>query len=292
MYLSTVACHGLRDKDNHQLCGFDPSQEFYLVDEARSVGLDETVRRRHRRHRHRQLTLNNCEGLCDQCIEIETRVHLVKAKHGTWTVIPHPTAAYEQLLSNDTDTSLFETNFSTLEDIQALFQDNVQVLNQAFRGTPFRFRFNATASQSIVHTEWTNYASEFRLDIYNALASRNPRILDVFLVHQMLDRTTGTQSTAMASFAGEQLENEGVVMRFNASIYYSNARYLQDRAMAAVHNSEQDDIHSLILDCNPINDIDTAGVKMLLELRRDLKKENVTLYLAVCKAAVTCQSET
>mmetsp|Transcript_45184 Transcript_45184/g.110041 ORF Transcript_45184/g.110041 Transcript_45184/m.110041 type:complete len:483 (-) Transcript_45184:2957-4405(-) len=85
----------------------------------------------------------------------------------------------------------------------------------------------------------------------------------------------------------DAVDVEGVVvMRFNASIYYSNARYLQDRAMAAVRTSEQDDIHSFILDCNPINDVDTAGVKMLLELRRDLKKENVTLYLAMCKAAV------
>lgn len=85
----------------------------------------------------------------------------------------------------------------------------------------------------------------------------------------------------------DAVDIEGVIMmRFNASIYYSNARFLQDRAMAAIRNSDQDNIHSFILDCNPINDIDTAGVKMLLELRRDLKKGNVTLYLAMCKAAV------
>ena len=85
----------------------------------------------------------------------------------------------------------------------------------------------------------------------------------------------------------DAVDIEGVIlMRFNASIYYSNARFLQDRVMAAVRSSDQDHIHSFILDCNPINDIDTAGVKMLLELRRDLKKENVTLYLAMAKAAV------
>jgi high affinity sulfate transporter 1 len=85
----------------------------------------------------------------------------------------------------------------------------------------------------------------------------------------------------------DAVDIEGVIlMRFNATIYYSNARYLQDRAMTVVRNSDQESIHSFILDCSPINDIDTAGVKMLLELRRDLKKENVTLYLAMCKAAV------
>lgn len=232
-----LSSHTHHDHDHHHDdenddtgdCGFAISKESYVIDQARSVGLDQALRLRRRRQRRGLQESDDHEDqdtcdplLCKQCIEIETRVHTVTAHHHRRTIIPHPSDAYKRLLlQTETDQGasavlLDDFRFSSMQDIWTMFQNNVHVLNQAFRETPFRFRFNATASRTVVHNEWTRYASEFRTDIYQALASGDAQILDVILVYQMLDRTTNASSTAMSSLAGEMLRHEGVVMRYDA----------------------------------------------------------------------------
>eukprot|EP00127_Corallochytrium_limacisporum_P001089 Clim_evm15s38 gene=Clim_evmTU15s38 len=84
----------------------------------------------------------------------------------------------------------------------------------------------------------------------------------------------------------EAVEVKGVaIMRFNSSIYYSNARFMMDRVLRVLNTADRP-IHSFVLDFNPVNDIDTAGVKMMVELQEELHRRQVNLYLAVVKAKV------
>eukprot|EP00127_Corallochytrium_limacisporum_P000286 Clim_evm1s10 gene=Clim_evmTU1s10 len=84
----------------------------------------------------------------------------------------------------------------------------------------------------------------------------------------------------------EAVEVKGVsIMRFNSSIYYSNSRFMMEHCIRVINNAARP-IHSFVLDFNPVNDIDTAGVKMMVELQEELRRRQVTLYLAVCKSTV------
>eukprot|EP00127_Corallochytrium_limacisporum_P000421 Clim_evm116s11 gene=Clim_evmTU116s11 len=103
---------------------------------------------------------------------------------------------------------------------------------------------------------------------------------------QVLGWMPGTDIYRDIRLVTEAVEVKGVViMRFNGSIYYSNARYMIDHIMRVINQAERP-IHSFVLDCNPVNDIDTAGVRMMVELQDNLRRRHVTLYLAVCKANV------
>eukprot|EP00127_Corallochytrium_limacisporum_P006576 Clim_evm5s231 gene=Clim_evmTU5s231 len=103
---------------------------------------------------------------------------------------------------------------------------------------------------------------------------------------QLLGWIPNTEIYRDTSRVTEAVDVKGVaIMRFNASIYYSNARYLMDHVIRVINEADRP-IHSFVLDCNPVNDIDTAGVKMMVELQNELRRRHVMLYLAVCKGNV------
>jgi hypothetical protein len=154
-------------------------------------------------------------------VEIVTRVHLVLAdadNNSSNSILPHPTEAFARHLQGDAD--LTADAFSQPRDILNLFQDQVEILNRAFLQTPFYFTFDANATRTIAHTNWTCYGSEFRTPLQEELSSGDSTILDVFLVYQLADRRisgeTSTSTMAMATFAGEQVERgDGVLMRYD-----------------------------------------------------------------------------
>jgi hypothetical protein len=161
----------------------------------------------------RHLVTASCEELCDQCIEIETHLHLIEADIGFGAFIPHPTDTVARLLSDPTSVSPAE--FTTPAEMIALFESNMAVVNDAFRGTPFRFRFDAaTSTTRTVNNEWSNDAVDFQADMSRDVGVGDLQVLDVFWAFNLQSTDSGT-ILGIASLPAAQINGEG-----DSYVYY------------------------------------------------------------------------
>ena len=119
--------------------------------------------------------------------------HFILADVGFGPFVPHPQEAVNRL--NDGDPSLRPSDFSTVDQIMAMIEDNVVVLNKAFADTPFTFNFVVDATTQTTNTTWTVYASEFASQMSSQEGSSDLEIMDVFLnfrLQQLTDWNTVT----------------------------------------------------------------------------------------------------
>ena len=71
-----------------------------------------------------------------------------------------------------------------------------------------------------------------------------------------------------------------IAYRFEAALFYANATHFQKELLRLVSTATQP-VHAVVLDTTGINGIDYSAAKMLLRLRRDLQKRDITMALVV-----------
>ncbi|CAF1641455.1 unnamed protein product [Adineta ricciae] len=92
------------------------------------------------------------------------------------------------------------------------------------------------------------------------------------------------------------------ILRFNESLYACNAPFFKRKLYEFIgiqviqspliaYGTEKTNInHSIykfvIVECSPFNYIDTVGVKLLIEIYKELKKRGIQLYLSECRSEV------
>ena len=73
-------------------------------------------------------------------------------------------------------------------------------------------------------------------------------------------------------------------IRIDESLYFANARFLEDTILGLMTNNEQ--LRHIVLICSAVNAIDTSALEMLEKLQRELADAGVTLHLAEVKGPV------
>ena len=75
-----------------------------------------------------------------------------------------------------------------------------------------------------------------------------------------------------------------MAIRMDESLYFANAKYLEDYILGAV--ADHPDVSRLVIICSAINSIDASALETLESLIDELKDSGVTLYLAEVKGPV------
>lgn len=150
----------------------------------------------------RKLLAPSCTELCKQCIEIPTYFHLSgysldkKNLSRPW-IIPHPSTdmwTLKQELGNQslTGVSVSLDQFSSIEEVYQMIFDNMQVLNNRYADTPFRFRWmNTDPTQASVAVDNKNvffYAGDIQKTNQFATAQHrgdDVKSLNVYLVYRI-----------------------------------------------------------------------------------------------------------
>ncbi|MCB0557710.1 MAG: solute carrier family 26 protein [Lewinellaceae bacterium] len=73
--------------------------------------------------------------------------------------------------------------------------------------------------------------------------------------------------------------NQILIVRFDAQLYFGNATYFRE-SLEAMVEKEGKELKLLILDASSIHDIDSSGIKLLLELMAFLQQRDVQFYLS------------
>lgn len=80
------------------------------------------------------------------------------------------------------------------------------------------------------------------------------------------------------------IDPEVVTLRVDASLYFPNARFLEELVNEAVATHPQ--IRHLILLCSAVNTIDTSALENLIAINIRLRDSDIKLYLSEVKGPV------
>jgi SulP family sulfate permease len=75
-----------------------------------------------------------------------------------------------------------------------------------------------------------------------------------------------------------------VTLRVDESLYFANARTLEDRVNDAV--ASQPELRHLVLQCSAINDIDASALESLEAIESRLREAGIALHLSEVKGPV------
>lgn len=109
--------------------------------------------------------------------------------------------------------NLTPQGFTSVEDFQALIPVQMEILNQGFSNTPFKFvHANPDTPSTAVNADWTTAPSNNKLAIFEALSMGGLDSVNVFLhAADPLDLTIGE-----AIFPSDQLvTGDGILMLFS-----------------------------------------------------------------------------
>ncbi|SEB98675.1 sulfate permease, SulP family [Tenacibaculum sp. MAR_2009_124] len=81
------------------------------------------------------------------------------------------------------------------------------------------------------------------------------------------------------------MEEEVLVFRFDAQLFYANSGYFRDK-LEEMAEAKGKALKLIVLDAESINRVDSTGVDMLIERIRFYKKKGITFYLAGVKGPV------
>ncbi len=81
------------------------------------------------------------------------------------------------------------------------------------------------------------------------------------------------------------IEDEVLVFRFDAQLFYANSGYFRDK-LEEMTGEKGKALKLIVLDAESINRVDSTGVDMLIERIRFYKKKGITFYLAGVKGPV------
>lgn len=164
------------DHDAHDIaCGaHDPTPQERVAEEVRLQAALNNGRR--------QLQVESCDNLRDPFIEIQVNLHLTTVNN----LFLHPNPAVTRLVDNGP--TFDESELSTQSDLEDLFQLNIDILNQAFDNTPFRFVFMREHTTVTDNIDWTFDLSRYQIEISQAVGSRDLRQMDVFCAYNLEER--------------------------------------------------------------------------------------------------------
>lgn len=86
-------------------------------------------------------------------------------------------------------------------------------------------------------------------------------------------------------FEGVVIEEDILVFRFDAQLFYANANYFRERLDAMV-SKRKGTLKLIVLDAESINRVDSTGIEMLKERIKYYHKRNVQFYFAGVKGPV------
>ncbi|MCP5145084.1 MAG: sulfate permease [Gammaproteobacteria bacterium] len=75
-----------------------------------------------------------------------------------------------------------------------------------------------------------------------------------------------------------------ITLRMDESLYFTNARFIEDRVSALV--AERPQVEHFVLMCTAVNDIDASGLDSLEAINERLRDANVTFHLSAVKGPV------
>lgn len=135
------------------------------------------------------------------------------------TILPHPTDAADRYFLFG-DTTLTEDDFTSLEDLFPLIDEQMVILNDSFSETPFYFTL-VNEYQLYPEEDWTRYPGTYGNQISEELGVSDLTALNVFLVYNagILDEEDdGSTTVAFATFASYQYlkTGDGVFQRFDS----------------------------------------------------------------------------
>lgn len=81
------------------------------------------------------------------------------------------------------------------------------------------------------------------------------------------------------------LEDEILVFRFDAQLFYANANYFRDN-LDQIAEKKGESLKLIVIDAESINRVDSTGVEMLIERIKYYQKRDVLFYLAGVKGPV------
>lgn len=100
----------------------------------------------------------------------------------------------------------------------------------------------------------------------------------------IVGRVPGTEHFRNIERYGVETDAHIVLLRVDESLYFPNARYLEDRVLELV--SQDTDIQHLVLSCQGVNHIDASALDSLESLNKRLIDAGVQLHLAEVKGPV------
>lgn len=101
-------------------------------------------------------------------------------------------------------------------------------------------------------------------------------------------------STESEDYSNLEVINEKIVLRVDFSILYANADLLEATVFEKISNHEEKfatKVKCLVLNCGGLNYLDLSGIEALLDLKKELLKQNVKLSFMLIKDSVWSEFE-
>ena len=93
-----------------------------------------------------------------------------------------------------------------------------------------------------------------------------------------------TTYRASARYPAAETRDDVVIVRIDASLYFANANHLKDALRAVPHRTPPP--RAVVLDAYPVNTIDSTALHALHELVTELRRQDITFFVAGCKGPV------
>ncbi|MCS6846186.1 MAG: sulfate permease [Anaerolineae bacterium] len=104
-----------------------------------------------------------------------------------------------------------------------------------------------------------------------------------------IGRIPGTYIFKNVAHHDTQTSESVVALRVDESLYFANARYLEDRVLEVV--AARPAVRHMVLHCSAINSVDTTAIETLQSLHDELRDAGVELHLASLKEWVLSRLE-
>ena len=220
------------DDDDDDFCGTEvPSVQQEIFNQLRvnafQTVTDGTYERR------RNLQTKSCNELCDQCIEIEVYLHLIATNFGFGPVLPHPTSAVLKAEQNINDVTL--RDFTTTQEILAMFEENIKVVNKAYSGTPFQFKFIREGTTQTTNPLWSEATVEFKDEVGALLGNGDLRKLDVYISSSLRPSRGNGEVLGTATLPGSQIAGKGDGVYIRYDVLPGGGRRKNEKGFTLVH---------------------------------------------------------
>lgn len=183
-----------------------PSLKSLARDQAR---LEHLLHKRHTDGRRRE-QLASCDKLEPQSIEIKTYFHFMAipiSGRPDLHLIPHPTEV--AIARGEID------EYTTYEEMVVLCERQVELINYAFRETPFHYTFQANPSVS-TNLNYTNYPLDHKAEMRKEHGVAGLQALNIYLSFSMgSEHMDTTGYLGLADFPSYQFEGDGIFMRYD-----------------------------------------------------------------------------
>jgi hypothetical protein len=143
-------------------------------------------------------------------------------------VLPHPTGAVPAsypLSSSIVIAADQVGDFTTVDDLMSMIDRQMEILNESYANTPFRFKHMNRDDPSVAtNTDWTYYADDYRQEMSRALGRGDLKTLNVYLAFGVSGRLSqfllddNVVVVAYAKFPSNQLDGEGdgILQRYDS----------------------------------------------------------------------------